>query len=222
MKLSIIIPVINEAENLQNALTLLQYLRKNGHEVILVDGGSTDASCFIARPMVDILLNSEPGRAGQMNLGAEKSSGKILVFLHADTLLPNNIEEIFKHIPGTSFWGRFDVVLTGKGFVYRIIERLINLRSRLSGIATGDQAIFVTRDLFQSVNGYPNIPIMEDVAICKKLKKIIQPVCRLEKVITSSRRWEEKGPVRTILLMWRLRLEYALGVSPGKLARLYD
>jgi rSAM/selenodomain-associated transferase 2 len=222
MKLSIIIPVINEAENLQKALTSLQYLRKKGHEVILVDGGSTDTSCFIARPMVDILLNSEPGRARQMNLGAEKANGEILVFLHADTLLPYNVEEIFKCIPEASFWGRFDVVLSGKWWGYRVIERLINLRSRLSGIATGDQVIFVTRDLFELVNGYPNIPIMEDIAISKIFKKIIRPVCRLEKVITSSRRWEEKGAVRTIWLMWRLRMEYALGVSPGKLAKLYD
>jgi rSAM/selenodomain-associated transferase 2 len=222
MKFSIIIPALNEAESIENTLFPLQYLRKLGHEIILVDGGSRDATCFISRPLVSKLLSSEPGRARQMNLGASIATGNVLLFLHADTSLPENLEGIFAGLKIKSFWGRFDLSLTGTQYIYRLIEKMINLRSRLCGIATGDQVIFMTRDLFDRVNGFPDIPLMEDIAVCKKLKTISSPVCISARVITSSRRWESRGAIKTILLMWKLRMQYAMGVPPEKLANQYE
>ncbi|NNE37283.1 MAG: glycosyltransferase family 2 protein [Gammaproteobacteria bacterium] len=222
MKFSIIIPALNEADTIQQTLSSLQYLRQSGHEIILVDGGSKDATNFISRPLVNNIIISETGRAKQMNLGARMATGKILLFLHADTLLPDNVDNIFTGITKDSHWGRFDIKLSGTQKIYRLIEKMINLRSRLSGIATGDQAIFMTRDLFEKVNGFPEMPLMEDVAISKKLKEIHSPICLKEKVITSSRRWETRGIVNTVLLMWKLRLQYAIGIPPDKLLSQYE
>ncbi len=222
MKLSIIIPTLNEAETIRQSLLSLQYLRKLGHEIILVDGGSQDATCFIAHPLVDHILISEPGRGRQMNLGAKIATGKILIFLHADTLLPQDAEMELSRLSGQQFWGRFDIKLSGTKKIYRLIEKMINIRSRISGIATGDQAIFMTRELYEKVNGFPDIPLMEDVAVSKKLKKIAPPVCLDANVVTSSRRWESRGVINTVLLMWILRMQYAMGVTPEKLANRYE
>ena len=222
MKLSIIIPALNEADNILHTLESLQNLRKTGHEVILVDGGSKDATCFIAKPKVDHLISCEPGRARQMNAGAKLATGKTFIFLHSDTQLPANLNEIFMHIQKQTYWGRFDICFSGELTIFRLIEYLINIRSRFTGIATGDQAIFMTRELFQLIGGFPDIPLMEDVAVSKRLKNIIRPVCLPEKVVTSSRRWEKNGILKTIILMWKLRFKYALGISPDVLAKQYE
>jgi rSAM/selenodomain-associated transferase 2 len=223
MRVSIIIPVLDEAAVLLNNLKRLQGMRAQGHEVIVVDGGSEDDSKTLAAPLVDQLLLSERGRAVQMNAAARAATGDVLLFLHVDTILPNDgILEILKKIqPAKNAWGRFDVHLSGDNPSFRVIEKMMNWRSRLSGIATGDQAIFVTQELFQQVQGYSNIPLMEDVELCQRLKKICAPICLSQQVTTSSRRWEMRGIIKTILLMWRLRLAYWLGADPENLARHY-
>ncbi len=223
MRISIIIPVLNEAAVLVTHLQKLQAVRIQGHEVIVVDGGSKDDSQRLAKSQVDHLLVSMRGRALQMNKGAEMASGDVLLFLHVDTVLPDDgiAAIINKTTPGQDVWGRFDVCLSGNRKLFRVIETMMNWRSRLSGIATGDQAIFITRHLFQRMHGFADIPLMEDVELCRRLKKIQSPVCLSQRVTTSSRRWELGGVFKTIWLMWRLRLAYWLGVDPGTLARQY-
>lgn len=223
-QLSIIIPCLNEAGNIQTILARLQPLRSRGHEVVLVDGGSTDETVELARPEVDRILSSEAGRARQMNVGASQAKGDILWFLHADTLIPNLADQIIDAAIGnrSSAWGRFDIRLSGLDIRFRLIERMMNLRSRLGGIATGDQGIFVTRALFEKIGGYSEQPLMEDIEISRRLKRHTRPLCLRDKLITSSRRWEARGIWRTVFLMWRLRLLYALGSQPEKLARLYQ
>ena len=222
-RLSIIIPVLNEAATLTATLSALQSLRAAGHEVIVVDGGSHDASMTLAEPWVDQVIRTERGRARQMNAGAAIAHHDIWLFLHADTQLPHNAEQLI--IEGLQKsghqWGRFDVQLSGKHFLLRIIERSMNFRSRITGIATGDQAIFICRQLFQRAGGFPDIPLMEDIVLSHTLKRHGPPACLRQRVITSSRRWEQQGIIRTILLMWRLRLAHALGADPRRLAQLY-
>jgi len=223
MRISIIIPVLNEAEVLATHLKKLQSVRAQGHEIIVVDGGSEDESRCLAGPQVDQLLMSKRGRALQMNKGAEVASGDVFLFLHIDTFLPDDgVTAIINNINlDQDIWGRFDVRLSGSRKFFRAIETMMNWRSRISGIATGDQAIFITRHLFQRIHGFADIPLMEDVEICRRLKKIHPPVCLSQRVITSSRRWELGGVFKTIWLMWRLRLAYWLGVDPATLARQY-
>ena len=222
MKLSIIIPVINEEVNLSKTLASLQILRQQGHEIVVVDGGSKDNSFMLAQEGADVVLASKSGRALQMNSGAEVASGDVFLFLHADTMLPDSTHSIFESLDqGTSYWGRFNVRLSSDRLIYRVIEQMMNLRSRLSSIATGDQALFFERALFFQVGGFPEIGLMEDIEICRRLKAIQTPVCLKQKVITSSRRWEKNGVVATVILMWKLRLYYFLGVSPKKLNQLY-
>jgi rSAM/selenodomain-associated transferase 2 len=223
MRVSIIIPVLNEATVLQNNLQSLQVLREQGHEIIVVDGGSKDRSAVLADPLADQVLTSPPSRAIQMNTGAELANGDVFLFLHVDTKLPNTgITAITAALNKTqNSWGRFDVRLSGDQSFFRVIEHMINWRSRLSGIATGDQAIFVRRDVFQRIKGFSEIPLMEDVEICRRLRKITKPSCLTLRVTTSSRRWEQHGTFRTILLMWRLRLAYWFGADPRELARYY-
>lgn len=223
MKVSVIIPVLNEVAALENNLQRLNVLREQGHEIIVVDGGSEDGSQNIAEPQVDQLLASKRGRAAQMNKGAETATGDVLLFLHVDTILPiDGVESIIKNMkPTLNFWGRFDVCLSGGHRFFRVIEMMMNWRSRLSGIATGDQAIFISRKLFLRVQGFSDIPLMEDIEISRRLKKIEPPVCLSQKVVTSSRRWELNGVFKTIWLMWRLRLAYWLGADPVQLARQY-
>ncbi len=222
-KISIIIPMFNEAETISATLESLQQYRSSGHELIVVDGGSDDGSEECARPLVDKLLLSEKGRAQQMNKGAAQASNQILLFLHADTLLPANADSYIINalsIPGKA-WGRFSLSLSGKQIIFRIIETSINWRTFISGIATGDQGIFVTREIFEQIDGYDEIPLMEDVALSKKLRKKVRLCCLSQKVISSSRRWEEKGILKTVLLMWILRTAYFFGVDPQNLVRIY-
>lgn len=222
-RLSIIIPCLNEAVVIKPLLQSLQGLRAQGHEVILVDGGSSDDTQALAGPLVDRLLASERGRARQMNAGARVATGDILWFLHADSALS---EDAATHlIDGLSqspaVWGRFDVRLSGSHPLFRLVAAMMNFRSRLTGICTGDQGIFVTREAFDRVGGYEEIPLMEDIALSHSLKRLSPPLCLRLPLVTSSRRWEQEGIVRTILLMWWLRLAYALGADPHCLARRY-
>lgn len=222
MKLSIIIPVLNEELNLSRMDRHLQSIQQQVHEVIIVDGGSVDNTLAIAHELTDSVIVSQPGRALQMNSGASLASGDVLLFLHADTLLPDNAARIVSNLSHRkNYWGRFDVRLSSSRFVFRLIEAMMNLRSCLTSIATGDQAIFIERGLFDRVGGFPEIALMEDIEISRRLKKISKPVCIRQKVISSSRRWESKGVVVTVLLMWKLRLYYFFGASPEKLKQLY-
>lgn len=222
-KVSIIIPVFNEAQSLNAHLPLLQGLRELGHELIVVDGSGDSASAERCGALVDHWLDSAPGRARQMNAGAERADGEIYLFLHIDTRLPGDAMDLLQEgfSRDSTQWGRFDVRLSGQLWVYRVIEYMINLRSRLSGVATGDQAIFVRRSVFEAVGGYGELPLMEDVAISKTLRALARPLCLRSKVITSSRRWEAHGVVRTVVLMWWIRLLYSLGVSPQILHGMY-
>lgn len=223
MKLSIIIPVLNEASIISRSLIALQPLRRRGHEVMVVDGGSVDGTPELSKPFVDRVVVSLRGRSRQMNAGAKLANHEILLFLHGDTILPSEADRLIKEgIDQTGkIWGRFDVKLSGDHALLRLIEHLINWRSRVSGIATGDQAIFVKRQIFEAIGGYPEIDLMEDIALTKRLKKYGRPLCLRERVITSSRRWEEKGYLRTVFLMWSLRLAYFLKINPSRLAKFY-
>lgn len=223
MRISIIIPTLNEAQHIESTLRCLEPLRKKGHEVIVIDGGSQDSTIQLAAATADAVITSVPGRAQQMNAGARAAKGDVLWFLHADTRVPvDAAEQISQALTNpNNYWGRFDIRLSGRHFLLRVVERLMNLRSCVSGIATGDQGIFVRRACFEAIGGFPQIPLMEDVELSKRLKKWSRPCCIHHKLVTSSRRWEKHGVVRTILLMWRLRLAYALGVSADKLAPLY-
>ncbi len=222
VKISIIIPVLDEAVNLSRLNDCLQAVQQQGHEVIIVDGGSRDNTLSIAYQITGTVIVSMPGRALQMNSGAAIASGELLLFLHADTFLPENALKIISDLSRKkNTWGRFDVRLSSSRFVFRLIEGLMNLRSCVTSIATGDQAIFIEGNLFEQVGGFPEIALMEDIEISRRLKKIARPVCIKQKVITSSRRWENNGVVATVLLMWKLRLYYFFGVSPEKLKQLY-
>ncbi|MFQ5487737.1 MAG: TIGR04283 family arsenosugar biosynthesis glycosyltransferase [Gammaproteobacteria bacterium] len=216
-------PVFNEAAIIRSALRALQPLRQAGHELIVADGGSSDDGPALAAGLADRVIHSERGRARQMNAGAGATEGDILLFLHADTMLPQGADRAI--ITGLKrsarCWGRFDVRLAGRQRPLRLVETLMNLRSRLSGIATGDQAVFVRRSAFQEVGGFPPIELMEDIALSKRLKRLSRPLCLRQRVITSSRRWEQHGILPTILFMWRLRLAYFLGADPARLAQRY-
>ena len=221
MFISIIIPVLNEEKSVKALLQQLQIYRQQGHEVIVVDGGSDDETVSISKPIADKVITSDSGRARQMNKGVAESTNEVLWFLHADTSIPENVIETIKKSLNKYDWGRFNIELSGPQFIFRIIEKMINIRSCLSGVATGDQGIFVNRKIFDSVGGYSEFPLMEDVALSKKLKTISQPACIKETLTTSSRRWEKSGIIKTILLMWYLRFLYWIGVTPDKLAKLY-
>jgi rSAM/selenodomain-associated transferase 2 len=221
MKFSVIIPTLNEEKTIQSCLLALQPLR-NDCEIIIVDGDSIDNTKILALPLVDKVMTSAKGRAKQMNNGASYATGDILIFLHADTRLPENaLPLIQQKISSTRQWGRFDIQLSGNSFMLKVIAQMMNWRSRLTRIATGDQVIFVTRMAFDKAGQYPEINLMEDIALCKALKKISPPICLKDKVISSGRRWEHNGIYRTILLMWSLRLRYFFGADPQTLAFLY-
>jgi rSAM/selenodomain-associated transferase 2 len=223
MKLSIIIPVLNEASVIVRALSSLQPLRQKGHEVIVVDGGSEDDSMLLSKPLADKVIQTLRGRSRQMNAGAKSARGDIFLFLHADTFLPDHADRLIIEEMNSKhrLWGHFDVKLSGKTPLLRIIEFLMNWRSRLSHIATGDQGIFVKREIFEKTGGFPEIDLMEDIALCNILKKYRRPLCLWQRVLTSSRRWETKGFLRTIFLMWFLRLAYLFKVDPKRLMKLY-
>lgn len=220
-QLSIIMPVINEAGQLAAKLQALQSLR-DSCEILLVDGGSEDGSPAIAEPLVDKVFRSPRGRARQMNCGAAHARADVLLFLHADTRLPDNVVRlVLTAVAEGVLWGRFDVRFDNALPIFKLIAMLMNWRSRVTGIATGDQAMFVTRQSFLSVGGFPDIALMEDIAMSVALKKLGKPGCLRAKVVTSARRWQQHGIVNTILLMWRLRLGYFLGAKPETLAARY-
>lgn len=221
-QISIVIPVLNEAGQLPAKLQALQGLHDHC-QLVLVDGGSSDNSPAIAAPWADKVVHSPRGRAKQMNAGALQADAEILLFLHADTQLPDNAINLIGQAMAEGFhWGRFDVAFDNGKPIFKLIAFMMNRRSRLTGIATGDQALFMSRQAFDAVGGFPQIALMEDIAISGKLKKLGKPCCLRTKVLTSARRWQQHGIVKTILLMWRLRLAYFLGANPDDLAMRYD
>jgi len=221
MQLSIIIPTLDEAECVVGLLQQLQPLRARGHEVILVDGGSRDETVALAEPLVDKLLIAPAGRARQMNAGAGSADGEVLWFVHADSIIPDKADVLILKSAGQQ-WGRFNAHMSGDRLLLRVVERLMNLRSRITGIATGDQGIFVSRALFKRIGGYTDLPLMEDIDLSKRLKREQRPVCLQNTLTTSSRRWEQRGVVRTIFVMWYLRLAWFLGVPATHLASRYE
>ena len=223
-RLSVIVPTLDEAEHIAGSLQSLTSARRRGAEIIVVDGGSSDATIAVAEPYADRVLQAPRGRAAQLNAGAQSASGDVLLFMHADTAAPENVDLILAAaLAGrVTAWGRFDVHIESRRRVLGMVAAMMNLRSRLSGIATGDQGMFVTRTLFDRVCGFPALPLMEDIALSRALKRVASPLCLRAKIVTSGRRWERRGVARTIWLMWRLRLAYYLGADPADLAPRYD
>ena len=220
-RLTIVVPVLNEAAIIVAALRALAPLRVRGAEIIIADGGSRDGTAQLAEPLADRIITVGRGRGAPMNAGAALGTGDTLLFLHADTTLPDNADRLIDAALARRAWGRFDLRIAGRHPLLSVVAHMINWRSRLTGVATGDQAIFVTRKAFEAVGGFPDLPLMEDIAISRRLKRLCRPFCIATPAVTSGRRWEHNGVVRTILLMWRLRLSYYLGVEPALLARLY-
>ena len=223
VRLSAVIPALNESAGIQAALQALAPLVARGAQIIVADGGSTDGTATRAVAAGAQVVDAPRGRALQMNAGAQQASGDILLFLHADTRLPPDadrlIEQALANCP--QVWGRFDVRIEGQPRMLRVIAGFMNRRSRWTGIATGDQALFMTRSAFDAVGGFPAQPLMEDIEMSARLLNLSRPVCLRARVVTSGRRWESRGVWRTVLLMWRLRLDYWRGVAPEHLAELY-
>ena len=222
--LSIIIPVLKEAANIMATFNALAPLRVRAAEVIIVDGGSTDQTPALAKPFPDFVIASSRGRAVQMNAGAARARGGVLLFLHADTRLPADADRLILDglTKSNRVWGRFDVSIAGTPPLLHLVAASMNARSRLTGIATGDQAMFVTLRAYEADGGFPEIALMEDIELSRRLKRVSAPLCLRARVTTSGRRWENRGVLRTILLMWRLRLAYFFGAKPEDLARRYD
>ena len=218
-RLSIVVPSLNEATGIERCLRALAPLRGRGHEVIVADGGSDDGTPQLAAPLADRVVAAPRGRALQMNAGAAAASADALLFLHADTILPADADRAVLAALASRAWGRFDVSIDSRDARLAVVGFCMNWRSRLTGIATGDQAIFVRRAEFP---GFPAIALMEDVAFSKAMKRVSPPACLRARVRTSARRWERRGVVRTVLHMWRLRLQYWLGADPAELARRYS
>ncbi|ART83887.1 glycosyl transferase [Oceanisphaera profunda] len=213
-------PMLNEAKALPSTLAALTN-QKSHIELIVVDGGSSDQSVAIAQQQGVKVLSSTAGRARQMNLGAEHAQGEYLLFLHADTGLPEHFESLISKALALHQWGRFDVAISGQHPMLKVISFMMNWRSRWSGIATGDQALFMRRTAFVAVGGFPEQDLMEDIALSQRLKRVGWPACLRQKVLTSGRRWQQNGVWRTIFLMWRLRFAYWRGTCPSQLARRY-
>lgn len=222
MMLSIVVPVLNEAANLGPLLEGIRERLHAGDEIIVVDGCSSDDSALIARRHADLVLHCDRGRARQMNLGAERARGDLLWFLHADCRrVLNGHLHALRGLADTQQWGRFDVRLCGTHPMLVVIGHAMNLRSRWSGIATGDQGIFVRRTLFMETGGFPELPLMEDVALSRRLRGRAAPVCLRPRLLADSRRWQQHGVWRTTWLMWRLRWRYWRGEDPARLHRDY-
>lgn len=221
--LSIIIPTLNESATIGVLLSqLLHSLKDVDHEIIVVDGGSQDDTVNVAKSLIDqVIISSQKGRAIQMNTGAEHASGQYLLFLHSDTKVPVDFHLQIK-ICGEKPWGFFRVKLSGNEWLFRLIEFMMNIRSRISCIATGDQGLFITKKYFKKIQGFAPIPIMEDVEICKRLRREHKPYIISSPLVTSSRRWQQKGILKTVFLMWSLRLAYFCGVSPHRLVSCYS
>jgi rSAM/selenodomain-associated transferase 2 len=217
-----VIPVLDEAQTLAPRLQALRGFRQRGARVVVVDGGSQDDTLAIARAHADLALLAPRGRASQMNAGAAACPADVLLFLHADTTLPESADVLVRRATlGPFAWGRFDVRIDSPQPLLRVVSALMNLRSRRTGIATGDQALFVRHDLFRRIGGFPDLPLMEDIAISRTLKAQGPPACLREHVTTSARRWERHGAWRTIFLMWRMRAAYFFGADPRQLAIRY-
>ena len=220
---SVIVPVFNEAETIEAFLESVRESCTRRTEIIVVDGGSTDATASLARPICDCLIESGKGRALQMNAGARHANAAIFWFLHADSRLTEHADKLLCDALARNDrrWGHFKVRLSGSHVLLRVVERLMNWRSRLTGICTGDQGLFVIRELFDSIGGFPGIALMEDIAISRKLKATGRPICLSQYLVASSRRWDKDGILRTIVLMWKLRLLFFVGVDPDTLAHIY-
>jgi rSAM/selenodomain-associated transferase 2 len=226
MRLAIVIPVLNEAATIEAALAALAPMRARGTVLVVVDGGSTDGTPARAAPLADRVLAAPRGRALQMNAGAradEAAAADVLLFLHADTRLPEEADRTVARALANSprCWGRFDVRLDGAGWPLRLVETLMNWRSRATGIATGDQALFVERSAFVALEGFAPLPLMEDIDFCRRAKRLSAPLALRSRVVTSARRWQRHGVWRTVALMWWLRLAFFLGADPAQLARRY-
>ena len=223
MRVSVVIPTFNEGRRVQQALLDWQSFRELGNEVILVDGGSHDHAGDAVQELADRVLTSDRGRAVQMNAGAAAASGDVLLFCHVDTELLDDAKKALRDATQNLElkWGFFEVRLDAKGFIYRTIESLMNWRSALTSVATGDQCLFIKRDLFGEIGGFANIELMEDIAISKMLRKKAKPMVLRTKVRTSARRWQRNGVMRTIATMWFLRAAYVLGVTPKRLQQIY-
>ena len=226
VSISIVIPTLNESSGLQILLNRLALLTerwpRDKFEIVLVDGGSTDGTRSLALSRVDLLIRSQSGRARQQNAGAAVARHDLLFFLHADSTLPQDfLEQLDVACAKGGLWGRFDVGFDSQLRRYRLLAWLMNWRSRLTGICTGDQGLFISRDLFVQVGGFADIPLMEDIEICRRLRRYGAPVCIPSVLITSSRRWHTNGFVRTVLLMWSLRWRYFFGATPEQLVERY-
>jgi rSAM/selenodomain-associated transferase 2 len=223
LRLSVIIPALNEAGAITVTLQALQPLRAHGHEVIVVDGGSHDLTVDLSRPLADRVIQARTGRATQMRAGAAVADGSVLWFLHADTTAPRNADRLILRAlqHARTDWGRFDVQLSQTRPLLRCVAWMMNQRSRLSGIVTGDQGLFIRRELYDDLGGFPAIPLMEDIAFSRALRRHGRPARIQQPLVSSPRRWLRHGILRTILRMWVLRLAYFLGVSPEWLAAYY-
>lgn len=220
--IAVIVPVLNEASALDSVLKQAHELAEQGAAVVFVDGGSTDGTAMRLKESGAKVLASSPGRALQMDTGARHTKSDVLLFLHADTLLPQAaLEHVAHALASGAVWGRFDVRITGRSRWLPVVAFLMNLRSRWTGIATGDQALFMTRVAFDSVGGFPQQALMEDIEMSRKLGRLSRPACLRAKATTSGRRWDTRGVWRTIVLMWKLRWAYWRGVSPDEIARAY-
>ncbi len=225
MRVSIIVPTINEAPSIESVLRGWQFVRSAGHEIVLVDGGSSDNTVVLARPLVDSVISSSPGRALQMNAGARAAAGEVYWFLHADTKIQQSTLDALVAAWLASerqyFWGRFDIGFDDAALRFKLVSWCMNIRSRLTSIATGDQGLFVSRALFEQCGGFANIKLMEDIELCKRLRGLCNPHNLREQLITSPRRWQAHGWLNTVLLMWWLRLAFFVGVSPNRLSDWY-
>jgi rSAM/selenodomain-associated transferase 2 len=220
--LAIIVPVLDEAARIETCLAALAPLRVRGARVIVVDGGSADDTVARAQPQADLVVRAARGRARQMNAGAAQADAAVLLFLHADTTLPTAADRAIADARANGArWGRFDVTIFGRSPWLRVVAWLMNLRSRLTGICTGDQAIFVERALFDALGGYADVPLMEDIDFSRRARAVAAPAALQARVVTSGRRWDERGAWRTIWQMWTLRWRYWRGTDAAALAREY-